>query len=151
MPVWQRVARVNKAGQVIRRFQVHGSKVRLCHLGRQLEDDRRSMAIWPGVLPDFPDSEISGPMYCLDEPQEDQLPRRGVAAEQHQQSRNQKQYQEWEGHRSHTRQTNHSKTSDKWEEVPYRQRKKFAKPSQSQPIRLERRECINLANLVTVV
>ena len=65
--------------------------------------------------------------------------RRGVATEQHQQSRNQKQYQEWERNRSCTRLTNRSKVSDKWEEVPYSQRKKFAKLSQSQPIRLEQR------------
>ena len=67
---------VDKAGQVIRRFQVHGSQVRLCHLGGQPEDDCRQWAVRPGKLPDFPDSEVSGPMYSVDEPQGSQPPKR---------------------------------------------------------------------------
>ena len=56
-------ARIDGAGQVVRRFQVHGSKVRLCQMAGQLEDDGRKNAIQPGVLPDFPDSEVSEPLY----------------------------------------------------------------------------------------
>ena len=45
-------------------------------MGRQPEDDQRLGAVRPGMLPDFPDSEVSGPMYCVDEPQEGQPPKR---------------------------------------------------------------------------
>ena len=65
--------------------------------------------------------------------------RRGVTAEQHTQSRNQRRFQKWERNRSLTRLSNHFKLSNKWEKVLYRQKKKLVKPSQSQPIRLEGR------------
>ena len=57
------IARIDDTGQVISRFQVHGSKVQLCQLGGQLTDDRKKWVIRPGMLSDFPDSEVSGPMY----------------------------------------------------------------------------------------
>ena len=62
-PSMARIARIDDAGQVIRRFEVHGSKVQLCHLGGQPTDDCRKWPIRPGMLPDFPDSEVSGPLY----------------------------------------------------------------------------------------
>ena len=58
-----KVARVDEAGQVVRRFQVHGSKVRLCYWGGQPEDEKQQWAVRPGMLPDFPDSEVSAPLY----------------------------------------------------------------------------------------
>merc|ERR1711872_232538 len=57
------VAKIDSYGNVLRRFQVHGSKIRLCQMPGQLEDDGRKNAIQPGVLPDFPDSEVSEPLY----------------------------------------------------------------------------------------
>ena len=44
--------------------------MRLCQVGRQTAEELRELAIQPGMLPDFPDSEVSGPLYQLDEPKE---------------------------------------------------------------------------------
>ena len=67
-PTMARVAKVDGTGKIIRQFQVHGSKVRLCQVGGQTAEELRQLAIQPGMLPDFPDSKISGPLYQLDEP-----------------------------------------------------------------------------------
>ena len=69
-PVMAKVAKVDHQGKTIRQLQVHGSKVRLCQAGGQTAEELRKLAIQPGMLPDFPDSEVSGPLYQLDEPQE---------------------------------------------------------------------------------
>ena len=61
-----KVACVDVAGQVMRRFQVHGSKVRLCHWGGHNEDDEQQWAVRPGMLPDFPDSKVSAPLGQLE-------------------------------------------------------------------------------------
>ena len=45
-------------------------------MGGDPEDNQRQWAVKPGMLPDFPDSKVSGPMYQLNEPQEDQPPRK---------------------------------------------------------------------------
>merc|ERR1712212_388807 len=65
-----KVAKVDHQGKTIRQFQVHGSKVRLCQAGGQTAEEMRKLAIQPGMLPDFPDSEVSGPLYQLPKPQE---------------------------------------------------------------------------------
>ena len=57
-----KIAKVDEAGQVVRKFLVHGSKVRLCHWGGQEEDDQELWKVRPGLLPDFPDSEVSAPL-----------------------------------------------------------------------------------------
>ena len=57
----------DESGQIIRRFLVHGSKVRLCQLGGQPEEDNRQWTVRPGMSPDFPDSEVSSPLYCTAE------------------------------------------------------------------------------------
>merc|ERR1711888_415836 len=64
------VAKVDHQGKTIRQFQVHGSKARLCQAGGQTAEELRKLAIQPGMLPDFPDSEVSGPLYQLDKPEE---------------------------------------------------------------------------------
>ena len=69
-PTMAKVAKIDGTGNIIRRFQVHGSKVRLCQTGGQTAEELRKLAIQPGMLPDFPDSEISGPLYQLDKPRE---------------------------------------------------------------------------------
>ena len=65
--------------------------------------------------------------------------RRGIAAEQSQQHRVQRWHQEWQRNRSRTRLTDRSIASDKWEEVPYRRRKRVSKPPHSQMLTLEKR------------
>ena len=70
------VAHLDEAGQVDRRFQVHSSKIRVCYWGGCPEDDRQHKVIRPGMLPDFPDSEVSKPMYVMDKPQPSQPPDR---------------------------------------------------------------------------
>ena len=42
-----KVAHVDESGQVVRRFLVHGSNVRLCQMGGQLEDDQRQWEVRP--------------------------------------------------------------------------------------------------------
>ena len=60
-------AKVDEAGQVVRRFLVHRSKVRLCHWGSHEEDDQDIWRVRPGLLPDFPDSKVSAPLGQLAE------------------------------------------------------------------------------------
>ena len=60
--VMAKVAKVNESGQVIRRFLVHGSKIRLCHWSGQEEDEQEIWKVRPGLLPDFPDSEVTAPL-----------------------------------------------------------------------------------------
>ena len=62
------VAHIDEAGQVHRRFKVHGSKIRVCYWGGYPEDDQQYDVVRPGMLPDFPDSEVSKPMYVMVEP-----------------------------------------------------------------------------------
>ena len=50
---------------MVRRFLVHGSKVWLCHMGNEPVDDQSQWKFRPGMLPDFPDREVSCPMYRL--------------------------------------------------------------------------------------
>ena len=57
-----KIAKVDEAGHVVRRFHVHGFKVRLCYWGGHHEDDQQQWAVRPGMLPDFPDSEVSAPL-----------------------------------------------------------------------------------------
>ena len=52
---------------MFRRFLVHGSKVWLCQIGGQPEDDQRQWMIRTGMLPDFPDSEVSRPQHKWEE------------------------------------------------------------------------------------
>ena len=59
----EKVAKVDEVGQLVRRFLVHGSKVWLCQMGNEPVDDQNQWKIRPGMLPDFPDSEVSRPMY----------------------------------------------------------------------------------------
>ena len=71
-----RVACVDEAGQVDRRFQVHGSKIRVCYWGGYPEDDQQQEVIRPGMLEDFPDSKVNKPMYYMDKLQPSQPPER---------------------------------------------------------------------------
>ena len=57
------IGKIDKSGQVIKRFLVHLSKVRLCQLGRQQGDDQGHLKVRLGILLDFPYSELSGPLY----------------------------------------------------------------------------------------
>ena len=67
-PLMARVAKVDGEGKMICQFQVHGPKVRLCQVGGQTIEKLRQLTIQPGRLPDFPDSEVSGPLYQLKKP-----------------------------------------------------------------------------------
>ena len=58
-----KIGKVYESGQVVRRFLVHGSKVRLCQMGGEPSDDQRQRSMRLGMLPDFLDSEVSGPLY----------------------------------------------------------------------------------------
>ena len=58
-------AKVNEASQVIRRFLVHGSKIRFCHWSGHEDEDQEIWKVRPGLLPDFPDSEVSSPLDQL--------------------------------------------------------------------------------------
>ena len=58
-----KVAKVDDAGKVIRRFLDHGSKVWLCQMGNGTVDDPDQWRVRQGVLLDFLDSEVSHPMY----------------------------------------------------------------------------------------
>ena len=63
--IMAKCAKVNEAGQVIRRFLVHGSKIRLCHWSGREDEDQEIWKVRPGLLPDFPDSEVSSPLDQL--------------------------------------------------------------------------------------
>ena len=63
------IGKIDESRQVVQRFLVHGSKVRLCQLGREQEDDQRCLQVRPGMLQDFLDSEVSGPLYQVKDPQ----------------------------------------------------------------------------------
>ena len=67
-----KIAKVDEAGQVVRRFLVHGSKVRLCHWGNHEEDDQELWKVRPGLLQDFPDSEVSAPLGQTEEHEDDE-------------------------------------------------------------------------------
>ena len=67
-----KAAKVDDGGQIIRRFLVHGSKVRLCHWSGKDEGEQELWRIRPGLLPDFPDSEVSAPLYQADEHEEEE-------------------------------------------------------------------------------
>ena len=54
---------MDDGGQIVRRFLVHGSKVRLCHWSGKDEGEQELWRIRPGLLPDFPDSEVSVPLH----------------------------------------------------------------------------------------
>ena len=75
-PTMAKIGRVNESGQVVRRFLVYGCKVRLCQMGGELVDDQRQWKVRPGMLPDFTDREVSGPLYWLEEQQEDPAEKR---------------------------------------------------------------------------
>ena len=62
-----KIAKVDEAGHVMRRFLVHGFKVLLCHWGSHEEDDQDLWKVRPGLLPDFPDSEVSAPLGQTEE------------------------------------------------------------------------------------
>ena len=51
--VMAKVAKVNESGQVIRRFLVHGSKIRLCHWSGQEEDEQEIWKVQPGTSTNF--------------------------------------------------------------------------------------------------
>ena len=55
------VGKVDESGQVVKRFLVHGYKVRLCFLGSEEEEEQGKPRVRLGLLPDFPGSEVSGP------------------------------------------------------------------------------------------
>ena len=65
--VMARIGKIDKSRQVVRRFLVHGSRVRLCHLGGLQEDNLDQLKVRPSMLPDFPDSEASGPLYQVED------------------------------------------------------------------------------------
>ena len=71
-PTMAKAAKVDDGGQIIRRFLVHGSKVRLCHWSGKDEGEQELWKIRPGLLPDFPDSEVSAPLYQADEHEEEE-------------------------------------------------------------------------------
>ena len=60
------IGKIDESGKVVKRFLVHGSKVRLCQLGGEQEDDQRHVAVRLGMLPDFLDSKGSGPLYQVE-------------------------------------------------------------------------------------
>ena len=53
--IMNRVGKVDESGQVVRRFLVQGSKLRLCQLMQEGEKEQYRLDVRPGLLLDFPD------------------------------------------------------------------------------------------------
>ena len=52
---------------MVKRLLVHGSKIRLCQLGGEKEDDQGYLKVRPGMLLDLLDSKVSGLLYQVEE------------------------------------------------------------------------------------